>query len=158
MTVQTKPDDVTEFALLGKTLASATRTDDELELVTTTGERWRFHHYQDCCESVTIESIDGSLDDLIGSPLVMAEETVRRPLDDARGETETWTFYRFATVKGYVTVRWHGTSNGYYSEEVTVSPVDANGNCICWRCGGATRGNVAWLCSSAKCVSWRAAQ
>lgn len=74
-------------------------------------------HEQDCCESVSLEDVTGDFADLIGSPIVMAEESEDNERDDM-SDSVTWTFYKFATVKGYVTVRWYGTSNGYYSESV----------------------------------------
>ena len=86
-------------------------------------ERFVFFHYQDCCESVDINDIVGDLEDLCGEPLLIAEEVSgETPVDfeEEYHESVTWTFYKFATRKGYVDVRWLGESNGYYSESVSL--------------------------------------
>lgn len=92
--------------------------DEELHFCLENGETYIFYHEQDCCESVTIDDICGELSDLVGSPITMAEEVTHESTDTEYGDSQTYTFYKFATAKGYVTVRWYGTSNGYYSESV----------------------------------------
>lgn len=109
--------------MVGKVFTKVLETGDEL-IFENDAEIYTFYHGQDCCESVYIESIVGELSDLIGQPLLRAEcvdgETPA-DFDADRHESYTWTFYKFATIKGYVDVRWFGTSNGYYSEGVSLS-------------------------------------
>lgn len=109
--------------LIGKTLISAKRNgDEEIEFVDSSGDRWKMFHAQDCCESVTIEDINGDLDDLAGTPILDAyEESNGEELE--YGDHETWTFYRIITAKGTVVIRWYGTSNGYYSESADFGKV-----------------------------------
>jgi hypothetical protein len=110
--------------IVGKTMTRAEKTthqgEDALVLEDEAGTVYTFAHSRDCCENVNIESITGDLADLIGVPLWLAEEAEQRggEEDDA---SSTWTFYKFATSKGYVDVRFYGTSNGYYSEGVYLS-------------------------------------
>jgi len=116
--------------LEGKTLVSATGIvgGDEIRFVTTDGEIFALLHRQDCCESVRVEDIVGDLGDLVGSPLLIAREDSNVPTEPVESEYQdesfTWTFYNLATAKGHVTIRWYGTSNGYYSEGVDFVRLD----------------------------------
>lgn len=107
--------------LKGKILVSAEVIngkygEDRLVFKTSDGWKMDLFHEQDCCEGVWIEDIAGDLNDLIGSPILMAEEAENE--DPNACESGTWTFYKLATMSGYVTIRWYGESNGYYSESV----------------------------------------
>lgn len=113
--------------LVGKTLTEITRGyndgDDWLQLRTSNDLTFRMNHVQDCCENVRLESVVGDIDDLIGHPLLTASERVSvdgcpAPEGECPPESYTWTFYILATIKGTVTLRWLGESNGYYSESV----------------------------------------
>lgn len=118
---------MTDFnGLVGKVLTkiAGKAGDDEMVFLTSDGEQYQMYHSQDCCESVAIDDICGDLGDLIGTPIVRAEErsTNENPPGvphEGYQDSFTWTFYELATVKGSVTIRWYGSSNGYYSERVT---------------------------------------
>jgi hypothetical protein len=108
--------------MIGQTMTSieGRKGDDQMRFTTSTNALFMFFHEQGCCENVCIEDVVGDLDDLIGHPILEAKEISSEgtPEPDGGAESFTWTFYRFSTVKGTVTVRWLGLSNGYYSEAV----------------------------------------
>lgn len=110
--------------LIGKILVKADVIGGtRINFVTKDGESYWMFHEQDCCENVRVEDISGSLLDLIvGDPITKAEEVSNAPDPDGHGkyddDSHTWTFYHLATAQGYVTIRWLGESNGFYSESV----------------------------------------
>lgn len=114
-------DKMVDFkTLLGKTLVDVKVNDDNNQIVFVDNQNksWVMGHDQDCCESVTIEDIVGDLLDLIGEPILEAEESSNPGETSEYDETSTWTFYKLGTRKGSVNIRWYGSSNGYYSESV----------------------------------------
>lgn len=121
--------DEREFeVLLGQTITEIHKgksySNDDYLKIKTEHHTYMMLHHQDCCESVYIESIVGDLEDLVGTPILLAQEVTQDcgVSDDEdvnyNRESATWTFYKLATIKGYVTIRWLGESNGYYSESV----------------------------------------
>ena len=122
------------FHLIGLTLKEVTvnRQDDVITYTSECGQQFRMLHHNDCCETVYIEDVEGDINDLIGSPILVAE-TVQDamqqamnliiPLPEKNGQCEQWTFYRLATAKGWVIIRWYGDSNGYYSTDVSFERV-----------------------------------
>ncbi len=87
------------------------------------GDVFEQYHSQDCCENVNVEDIVGDLSDLVGTPILVAEERSQEDPDHSWGVGE-WTFYEARTIKGSVTIRWYGSSNGYYSTSVNFAKVN----------------------------------
>ncbi len=119
-------NDVDISKLIGKTIVFMADNHigtDDIEFRTSDDLTYHMYHSQDCCESVELNDVCGDWDDIIGSPVTMAEcvtNTETRPDGTVvpKYDSETWTFYKIGTNKGSVTLRWLGESNGYYSEGV----------------------------------------
>lgn len=116
--------------LKGKTLTAIEGGvgDSTLRLECDDGSVYQMHYYEDCCASCSVDEIHGDLKDLIGSPILQADEesSIENPPGVPVPEYQdsfTWTFYKLATIKGSVTIRWYGSSNGFYSESVTFEKI-----------------------------------
>jgi len=130
--------------LEGLIFLTVTVLGDDVLQIETGDATYRMYHEQDCCENVYLDEVIGDLDDLIGTPILTARESSDSDRNEALqllldpeeyvmyklktfaepappcDESETWTFYEFRTIKGSVTLRWYGSSNGYYSESVSI--------------------------------------
>jgi hypothetical protein len=111
--------------LVGKTFTDVKDVGGDIHFHTNDGDTYVLVYLPDCCASCNLVDTVGDLNDLVGVPLIMAEEVTSHDNPDDRPKPEyqdsfTWTFYKFATTKGYVTLVWYGESNGYYSETATL--------------------------------------
>jgi hypothetical protein len=94
--------------LLNKTIIDIeiSKWKTSMRLVCSDGYIYDIKHDQNCCEDVHLEDICGELEDIIGSPILLAEESTsdKNPLPNY--ECFQWTFYTLRTIKGTVTLRW----------------------------------------------------
>lgn len=109
---------------IGKTFIDITGAVQEEKIIFTedNGDKYKMYHARECCEHVYIDDIVGDLSDLVGWPILKASEDTNSGRGRGEGSpaSETWTFYNLATIKGSVTIRWYGSSNGCYSESVDI--------------------------------------
>lgn len=62
--------------------------DERIRFVSQSGDVFLMYHEQDCCESVYLEDVTGEFDDLIGHPLLIANETSNYKSADDQYEDE----------------------------------------------------------------------
>ena len=81
----------------------------------------KIYHEQDCCESVYLEDICGNVK-LENQKFyeIVEKQCDLGAKDGDYDDSYTWTFYTMITSKGYLDLRFYGTSNGYYSESVDI--------------------------------------
>lgn len=102
----------------GMTFSKVDISDNCIVFVADNGARYIMQHIQDCCENVYLADQIGSWDDIIGHKIMSAYK--KSEGQDLRYGHRTYTFYTLATMRGCMTLRWCGESNGYYSESVDI--------------------------------------
>lgn len=125
--------------LSGKVITDIRGLSKDSDIVSihfTDGSYLSMYHEQDCCESVTLEDFDNDAQSLIGGDIIRIEECISNVNDEEfdplynYDDSYTWTFYTIVTSKGTMKLRWYGTSNGWYSEEITLSVTTPNNSII----------------------------
>ena len=84
----------------------------------------KLDHDQQCCETVYIDEMSGELEWLVNQPILKAERVTsfdNRKESTHEEESFTWTFFKIATIKGMVDVKFYGESNGFYSEDADLT-------------------------------------
>lgn len=122
------------FARRIKAIDGLERGSDDVRIILEDDGYIHQYHETDCCESVSVEQVDGDVQKHIGATIYSIEVKVLDYNDLPAGtlnytpESLTATFYTMKTSKGYLDWRWFGESNGYYSERVDCHLYDKDGN------------------------------
>ena len=105
--------------LIGKTLSAVMPIDGGIAFQIRDGGQWRLRGHRSHLSSVVLRDVVGDLSDLVDAPIVMADEEAKTNHDVIEAEDMglTWTYYKLATKKGYVTISFRGDSlGGRYTE------------------------------------------
>ncbi len=102
--------------LEGKVIIDVIKKDNSITFKTNK-QTYVLEHEQYCCEDVLIDDICGDLKDLINETIIKAEKVTNdKNINEKEDKSFTWTFFHISTIKTNITIKFYGTSNGYYSE------------------------------------------
>ena len=99
--------------LVGRKIVSidgAVEGSERIVFTLDNGKKCILTHFQDCCETVTVNDVCGDVTDLLNSPILLAEEVCSSDVspDDVdlpiNNGSYTWTFYKLSTINGGVTI------------------------------------------------------
>lgn len=119
------------YELVGKTITDivgAEKYSKEILFYCDDGSIYKMYHEQNCCEEVWIEDICGDPKMLIGKKVTKSEAVTQEGENEYNDGTHTYTFYHICTIGGYLSIRWFGVSNGYYSESVNFEKIQYKNN------------------------------
>ena len=94
--------------VVNNSVTSRKTVADSVVFTVDDGSYFEMYHDQDCCEDVSINDINGDINDLLNTPILLAEKNS----NSSESEIE-WTFYKIRTIKGTVDIRWVGYSHYY---------------------------------------------
>lgn len=112
--------------LVGQTLTNVVTDDTTIDFYADGGVKYLMYHDQCGGERVWLDDVVGDLADILDSPIVVAEEVWSgnpSPVSEY-DDSYTWTFDKIRTINGSISLKWCGSSNGYYSESVDFARVE----------------------------------
>lgn len=112
-----------QAAAVGATIVETTglaKGSDVVRFAFGDGRCLVFRYEPDCCASCYVADYEQH-GDMEGEILSLERVTNADGPPPEYPDSYTWTFYHLRTTRGVLSMRWLGESNGYYSEEVTVT-------------------------------------
>ncbi len=114
------------FELKGQIITKIEADSLDVLIETASGNKYRIHHSQDCCESVDVERTIGNVEDILNQEITLAEEDSKEPdwcKKEYSDDYHTWTSFYLETTKGRFEIWILGESNGYYNESVSFEKI-----------------------------------
>lgn len=114
------------FELKGQIITKIKADSLDVLIETVSGNKYRIHHSQDCCESVDVKKTIGNVKDILNQEITLAEEDLKEPdwyKPKYADDSHTWTSFYLETAKGRFEIWILGESNGYYDESVSFEKI-----------------------------------